>query len=107
MCGFRLQIQLAEQGRYIYAHEISGGWLPEIETIIRQPKYFLNNVQDLDWRPNVDISERVRDTHFPSVFFGASGSSSPLHSDGVSSPKIDFAYFHSNVRAVDSSSCTR
>lgn len=78
-----MQIELAAQGRYIYAHEISGGWLPEVEAIIRQPKYFLNNVQDLDWRPNVDISERVRDTHFPSVFFGASGSSSPLHSDGA------------------------
>lgn len=78
-----MQIELAAKGRYIYAHEISGGWLPEIENIIRQPKYFLNNVQDLDWRPNVDISERVRNAHFPSVFFGASGSSSPLHSDGV------------------------
>lgn len=75
------QVELAKRGRYIYAHEISGGWLPEVEAIIRQPKYFLNNMQDLDWRPNVDISERISNTHFPSVFFGAAGSSSPLHSD--------------------------
>jgi hypothetical protein len=78
-----LQIELAKEGRFVYAHEIPGGWLRGLARRLRQPRYFLNNAQDVSTEDDTTAEDQLRKTHFPSFFFGAAGSSSPLHSDGA------------------------
>jgi hypothetical protein len=82
--GDHVQLEEAKKGHFMYAHEISGGSIPELAYKLHVPKYFINNVRDLESEPNVTIDWMIRTTHFPSIFFGAPGSSSPLHSDGTS-----------------------
>ena len=72
----------------MYAHEISGGRIPELARELHIPRYFLNNYLDASSEPNTTVDEMILDTHFPSVFFGAPGSSSPLHSDGAPRPRF-------------------
>jgi hypothetical protein len=79
-----VQLEEAKKGHFMYAHEISGGSIPELANKLHVPKYFINNVHDLEPEANVTIDWMIRTTHFPSIFFGAPGSSSPLHSDGMS-----------------------
>lgn len=67
----------------MYAHEISGGRLTKLAGRMRQPRYFLNNARDVTSADGTTPEQQLRHTHFPSFFFGASGSSSPLHSDGA------------------------
>ena len=38
-----LQMAEAETGHFMYAHEISGGSIPEFAAKLHLPKYFLNN----------------------------------------------------------------
>ena len=83
LTGPAVQEELARQGRYVYAHEIPGGQLMALAERMRQPRYFLNNAQDVCDDDGATPEKLLRHTHFPSFFFGAAGSSSPLHSDGA------------------------
>lgn len=83
--GEHVQLEEAKMGHFMYAHEISSGSIPELASKLHVPKYFVNNFNDLESAANVTIDWMIRGTHFPSIFFGAPGSSSPLHSDGTSS----------------------
>ena len=76
----------------MYAHEISGGAIPELARELRIPKFFINNFNDVSDGANQTVDDMILETHFPSVFFGAPGSSSPLHSDGA-----DFCTLRSKV----------
>jgi hypothetical protein len=81
----RVQIELARKGRYLYAHEIPGKWVKNLMDRLYQPKYFRNNRDDIEKETDPDPREIMYSTHFPSFFFGAAGSTSPLHSDGATS----------------------
>jgi hypothetical protein len=80
-----MQAREAEKGHFLYAHELDAGAFPSFSSSIHVPKYFLNNVDGLLSRPNSTAEMWLEHTHFPAIFFGPPGSSSPLHSDGVSS----------------------
>ena len=69
----------------MYAFEIKSSHWPELSHNLHVPKYFLNNFHDLDSSPNMTVADQLAHTHFPTIFFGAPGSGSPLHSDGVPS----------------------
>ena len=73
----------AEKGHFMYAHEISSGSIPEFAAKLHIPKFFVNNFRDLCTDGNNSLDYMIQKTHFPSIFFGAPGSSSPLHSDGA------------------------
>jgi hypothetical protein len=76
-------VELAKEGRYVYAHEIPGAQLTVLAERMRQPRYFLNNEHDISCGDNTTAQDLLEHTHFPSFFFGAAGSTSPLHSDGA------------------------
>jgi hypothetical protein len=78
-----LQKAEAERGHFLYAHDVGTGSIPEFARTIHIPKYFVNNFDDASARPNMTVDEMMIEAHWPSVFFGAAGSSSPLHSDGA------------------------
>lgn len=80
---FLLQIELAQQGRYIYLQEVGPRWLLDSVSRLSQPKYFMNNIGDVESGNNPDPRELLADNIFPAYFFGPAGSQSPLHTDGA------------------------
>ena len=54
---------------------------------LRIPKFFLNNYADIRTTANATADTLFDMIHFPSIFFGPPGSSSPLHSDGARSSR--------------------
>jgi hypothetical protein len=80
-----VQAREAEKGHFLYAHELNCSSFPTLSQNIRIPKYFLNNIYDMRPEPGLTAEEWMKTTHFPAIFFGSEGSSSPLHSDCASS----------------------
>lgn len=78
-----MQIALAKEGRYLYAQEVGPRWLLDFVQRLRQPKYFMNNIVDVDRENHPDPLQTLSDNIFPAFFFGPEGSQSPLHTDGT------------------------
>jgi hypothetical protein len=78
-----LQIELAEQEKYLYAQEVGPNWLLDFVTTLNQPKYFMNNIIDTSNDNSPDPRDLLYDNLFPAFFFGPAGSQSPLHTDGM------------------------
>jgi hypothetical protein len=77
------QIELAERQRFLYAQAVGPRWLLDFVSKLNQPKYFMNNIGNVERGNNPDPREILADEIFPAFFFGASGSQTPLHSDGA------------------------
>ena len=78
-----MQIELAKQERYIYLQEVGPRWLLDFVSRLSQPKYFMNNIGDVETSNNPDPQALLADNLFPAFFFGPAGSQSPLHTDGA------------------------
>jgi hypothetical protein len=81
-----LQIELAEKQRFLYAQEVGPMWLLDFVSRLNQPKYFMNNIGDVERGNNPDPRAILAANLFPAFFFGAAGSQSPLHTDGEQPP---------------------
>jgi hypothetical protein len=78
-----VQVREAEKGHYMYAHDIAGSHIPELVQELHIPKYFINNIQDVSSDPGMTVEQMIKETFYPTIFFGAPGSNSPLHTDGA------------------------
>lgn len=79
-----MQIELAKKQKYLYLQEVGPRWELEFTEKMYQPKYFMNNMDFVVTDDSPDLHEVLASNAFPSYFFGAAGSQSPLHTDGVS-----------------------
>ena len=87
-----MQVREAEKGHYMYAHDIAGSHIPELVQELHIPKYFINNIQDVSSDPGMTVEQMIKETFYPTIFFGAPGSNSPLHTDGARPSKADSEY---------------
>eukprot|EP00892_Ulva_mutabilis_P002985 jgi/Ulvmu1/12688/UM094_0046.1 len=75
-----------EGGRILAARSIPAGALPELQALMRQPKYFLNDGAAVDTRPAVNTTALLAEQRSHTFSFGPADSGPPLQLNGSESP---------------------